>query len=372
MTTKRQFLGLSAAALLTLAAGTTLSAGTAAAQERQLFIYNWSDYIDMSVVEEFEKETGIKVTYDLFDSYETMDARVQAGSSGYDIIFPGRQIVQHHVAQGLYYPLDKSKLTNLGNIDPKFMEILQVADPGNKYAVPYMFWTNGFVYDAKKIKAIDPNAPVDSWAMFYDPEVLAKFTPCGVSVLDSPEDVIDLALNYLGLHPGKSDPAEVKQAADLVAKMQPHIAQFDSTGTIGALADGSRCLAMTWSGDYSQAAARAAEAGTDVELHYSAPKEGVNIDYDTMAILKDAKNVEEAHEFINFMMRPEIIARVTNTIGYANANKAATPLVDEAIRNDPAMYPQPENLKNSYVTELRTPEEARLIVREFTRAKTGQ
>jgi putrescine transport system substrate-binding protein len=342
------------------------------AEERQLFIYNWSDYIDMSVVEEFEKETGITVTYDLFDSYETMDARVQAGSSGYDVIFPGRQIVQHHVKQDLYYPLDKSKLTNLGNIDPKFLDILQVADPGNKYAVPYMFWTNGFVYDAKKVKAIDPNAPVDSWAMMFDPEILSKYSSCGVSILDSPEDVIDLAQNYLHLHPGKSDPKEVKQAADLVAKLQPHVAQFDSTGTIGALADGSRCLAMTWSGDYAQAAARAEEAGSDVELHYSAPKEGVNIDYDTMAILKDSKNVDEAHEFINFMMRPEVIAKVTNTIGYANANKAATPLVDEAIRNDPAMYPQPENLKNSYVTELRTPEEARLIVREFTRAKTGQ
>ena len=349
-----------------------IASGGVSAEERQLFVYNWSDYIDMAVVEEFEKETGIKVTYDLFDSYETMDARVQAGSSGYDIIFPGRQIVQHHVAQDLYYPLDKSKLSNLGNIDPKFLEILSVADPGNKYAVPYMFWTNGFVNDAKKVKAIDPNAPVDSWAMMFDPEVIAKFSSCGVSLLDSPEDVIDLAQNYLHLHPGKSDPKEVKQAADLVAKLQPHVAQFDSTGTIGALADGSRCLAMTWSGDYAQAAARAEEAGSDVELHYSAPKEGVNIDYDTMAILKDSKNVDEAHEFINFMMRPEIIARVTNTIGYANANKAATPLVDEAIRNDPAMYPQPENLKNSYVTELRTPEEARLIVREFTRAKTGQ
>jgi putrescine transport system substrate-binding protein len=366
MTIKTALQGVIAGAALLAAAG------EAGAEERQLFIYNWSDYIDMSVVEEFQKETGIKVTYDLFDSYETMDARVQAGSSGYDIIFPGRQFVQHHVKQGLYHPLDKSKLTNLGNIDPKFLDILQVADPGNKYAVPYMFWTNGFVYDAKKVKAIDPAAPVDSWAMMFDPAMLSKFSSCGVSILDSPEDVIDLALNYLHMHPGKSDPKEVKQAADLVAKLQPHIAQFDSTGTIGALADGSRCLAMTWSGDYAQAANRAKEAGSDVELHYSAPKEGVNIDYDTMAILKESKNIDEAHEFINFMMRPEIIARVTNTIGYANANKAATPLVDEAIRNDPAMYPDPQNLKNSYVTELRTPEEARLIVREFTRAKTGQ
>lgn len=359
--------------LLGLIAGVALMLGAEAeAQERQLFIYNWSDYIGSTTIADFEKETGIKVTYDLFDSYETMDARVQAGASGYDIIFPGRQFVQHHVKQGLYLPLDKSKLKNLGNIDEKFWEVLQVADPGNKYAVPYMFWTNGFVYDENKIKAIDPDAPVDSWAMFFKPEVLSQFTQCGTSVLDSPEDVIDLALNYLGLHPGKSDPEEVKKAADLTAQMRPNLASFDSIGTIGALADGSRCLAMTWSGDYAQAAARAAEAGVDVKLKYATPKEGVNMDYDTMAILKDAKNVEEAHMFIDYMMRPDVIAKVTNEIGYANANKAATPLVDEAIRNDPAMYPDPERLANVYVTELRTPEEARLIVREFTRAKTGQ
>ena len=355
-----------------VAAAALLAAGQAEAQERKLFIYNWSDYIDMSVVEEFEKEAGIKVTYDLFDSYETMDARVQAGSSGYDIIFPGRQVVQQHVAQGLYLPLDKSKLKNLGNIDERFWKIMEVADPGNQYAVPYMFWTNGYVYDAKKVLAIDPNAPVDSWDMFFKQEVLSKFKQCGTSVLDSPEDVVDLALNYLGLHPGRADPAELKQAGDLITKMRPNLAAFDSVGTIGALADGSRCLAMTWSGDYAQATARAQEADADVDLKYVTPKEGVNMDYDTMAILKDAKNVEEAHMFIDYMMRPDVIAKVTNEIGYANANKAATSMVDEAIRNDPAMYPDPSRLANVYVTELRTPEETRLIVREFTRAKTGQ
>jgi putrescine transport system substrate-binding protein len=366
-------MGSKAGLLGTLTALMLASAiGAAEAQERQLFIYNWSDYIGSTTIADFEKETGIKVTYDLFDSYETMDARVQAGASGYDIIFPGRQFVQHHVKQDLYYPLDKSKLKNIGNIDPKFWEILNVADPGNKYAVPYMFWTNGFVYDAKKIKAIDPNAPVDSWDMFFKPEVLAKYKGCGTSVLDSPEDVIDLALNYMHLHPGKSNPEEVRKASDLVMQMRPNLAAFDSVGTIGALADGSRCLAMTWSGDYAMASARAAEAKVDVDLKYATPKEGVNMDYDTMAILKDSKHVEEAHMFIDYMMRPDVIAKVTNEIGYANANKAATPLVDEAIRNDPAMYPDPSRLANVYVTDLRTPEEARLIVREFTRAKTGE
>jgi putrescine transport system substrate-binding protein len=360
-------------ALLSLVAGVALVFGAGAqAQERQLFIYNWSDYIGESTIADFEKETGIKVTYDLFDSYETMDARVQAGSSGYDIIFPGRQIIQHHVAQGLYQPLDKSKLKNIGNIDETFWKALQEADPGNAHVVPYMFWTNGFVYDAKKVKAIDPNAPVDSWDMFFKPEVLSKFTPCGVSILDSPEDVIDLALNYLNLEPGTNDEEQLKKAGALVAQAQPHIAQFDSTGTLNALADGSRCLAMTWSGDYSMAKARAEEAGADVDLHFSTPREGVNMDYDGMAILKDAKNVEEAHMFIDYMMRPEVIAKVTNDIGYANANKAATPLVNEDIRNNPALYPDPSRLANVYVTQLRTPEGLRILNREFTRAKTGQ
>src|SRR4029453_269722 len=241
-----------------IAAAALLAAtGDAGAEQRQLFIYNWSDYIGTSTIADFEKETGIKVTYDLFDGYEAMDARVQAGSSGYDIIFPGRYYISQHVQQDVYLPLDKSKLKNLGNIGERFWKALDVADPGHKNVVPYMFWTNGYVYDAKKVLAIDPKAPVDSWDMFFKPEVLSKFTPCGVSILDSPEDVMDLALNYQNLHPGTNDAEELKKAGDLVPKAQPHVAAFDNSGTINGLADGSRCLAMTWSGDYSQAKSRA-------------------------------------------------------------------------------------------------------------------
>jgi putrescine transport system substrate-binding protein len=348
------------------------AAGDAGAEERQLFIYNWADYIGTSTIADFEKETGIKVTYDLFDGYETMDARVQAGSSGYDIIFPGRYYISQHVLQGVYLPLDKSKLKNLGNIGQRFWDALSVADPGNKYVVPYMFWTNGYVYDAKKVLAIDPNAPVDSWAMFFDPAVLSKFTPCGVSILDSPEDVMDLALNYLHLHPGTNDAAELKQAGDLVAKAQPHVAAFDNSGTINGLADGSRCLAMTWSGDYSQAKARAEENKADVDLKFVSGKEGVNMDYDGMAILKDAKNVDEALEFIDYMMRPDVIAKVTNDIGYANANEKATPLVDPSISGNPAMYPDQSRMTNIFTIGVRTGEGTRVLTREFTRAKTGQ
>jgi putrescine transport system substrate-binding protein len=235
-----------------------------------------------------------------------------------------------------------------------------------------MFWTNGYVYDAKKVLAIDPNAPVDSWAMFFDPAVLSKFTPCGVSILDSPEDVMDLALNYLHLHPGTNDAAELKQAGDLVAKAQPHVAAFDNSGTINGLADGSRCLAMTWSGDYSQAKARAEENKADVDLKFVSGKEGVNMDYDGMAILKDAKNVDEALEFIDYMMRPDVIAKVTNDIGYANANEKATPLVDPSISGNPAMYPDQSRMTNIFTIGVRTGEGTRVLTREFTRAKTGQ
>lgn len=373
MTSKRQFLGLAAAAaLLALAGGMTVGSDAAQAQQRELYIYNWSDYIGVDTIANFEKETGIKVTYDLFDGYETMDARLQAGSSGYDIVFPGRYYISQHVKQGLYLPLDKSKLKNLGNIGQRFWDALGVVDPGNKYVIPYMFWTNGYVYDAKKVMAIDPNAPVDSWAMFFDPAVLSKFTPCGVSILDSPEDVMDLALNYLHLHPGTNDEKELKQAGDLVAKAQPHVAAFDSSGTINALADGSRCLAMTWSGDYSQAKKRADETKSDVDLKFVSPKEGVNMDYDGMVILKDSKHVAEALEFLDYMMRPEVIAQVSNDIGYANANDKATPLVDESLRNDPAMYPDPSRLTNIFTIDVRTGEGTRILNREFTRAKTGQ
>jgi putrescine transport system substrate-binding protein len=360
-------------ALQGMIAGVALlgAASEAGAQERQLFIYNWSDYIGTTTIADFEKETGIKVTYDLFDSYETMDARVQAGASGYDIIFPGRYYISQHVQQDVYLPLDKSKLKNLGNIGERFWKALEVSDPGNKHVVPYMFWTNGFVYDAKKVLAIDPKAPVDSWDMFFKPEVLAKFTPCGVSILDSPEDVMDLALNYLHLKPGSNDAAELKQAGDLVAKAQPHVAAFDNSGTINALADGSRCLAMTWSGDYSQALARAQENKSDVDLKFASPKEGVNMDYDGIAILKDAKNVEEAHMFIDYMMRPDVIAKTTNDIGYANANDKATPLVNPELSGNPAMYPPESGTGNIYTIGVRTGDGTRVLTREFTRAKTG-
>ena len=248
----------------------------------------------------------------------------------------------------------------------------QVSDPGNKYVVPYMFWTNGYVYDAKKVLAIDPNAPVDSWDMFFKPEVLSKFTPCGVSILDSPEDVMDLALNYLHLHPGTNDAAELKQAGDLVAKAQPHVAAVRQQRHHQRAGRRQPVPRHDLVGRLFAGLARAQENGSDVDLKFVSGKEGVNMDYDGMAILKDAKNVDEALEFIDYMMRPEVIAKVTNDIGYANANDKATPLVDPAISGNPAMYPDQTRMKNIFTIGVRTAEGTRVLTREFTRAKTGQ
>ena len=356
--------------LLVLAGVGALAFGQAAADDTELNVYNWTDYIGETTVADFEKETGIKVRYDTFDSYETLDGKLLAGSTGYDIIFPGRTLITHHVKAGMYMPLDKSKLADIANIDPKFWKALELADPGNAHTVPYMYWTNGFVYDAKKVKAIMPDAPVDSWDMIFKPEIISKFKDCGVSILDSPEDVMELALNYLGIDTSTTKQEDLAKAADLVISIKPYIQKFDSTGTIDALAAGDRCLAMTWSGDYAQATNRATENGIDVELHFSTPKEGVNLDYDALAIPADAPHPEAAHKFIEFMLKPDVIAAATNYIGYANANAAATPMVLPEIRENPALYPDPSRLARVYTSEVRDADGIRVLTTEWNRAKS--
>ncbi len=213
-----------------------MSVAPATADDTELNVYNWTDYIGDTTIADFEKETGIKVRYDTFDSYETLDGKLLAGSTGYDIIVPGRTLITHHVRAGMYLPLDKAKLPSLGNIDEKFWKALEVADPSNAHSVPYMYWTNGFVYDAKKVKAIMPDAPVDSWDMIFKPEIISRFKDCGVSILDSPEDVMELALNYLGIDTSTTRQEDLAKAADLIIAIKPYIQKFDSTGASGMIA----------------------------------------------------------------------------------------------------------------------------------------
>jgi putrescine transport system substrate-binding protein len=348
------------------------SADVAMAEDKVLNVYNWADYIGSDTIANFEQETGIKVRYDNFDSYETLDAKVLTGNTGYDIIFPDSTLAYHHIRAGLYLPLDKAKLSNYGNLDPLLLKQMSEVDPGNAFVVPYMWWTNGISYDIAKVKARMPDAPIDSLKLVFDPAVLSKFQDCGVWFLDSPGDVMGLALRHLGKDPNTNDPAEIKAAGDLLKTVRPYVAKFDSAGMINAQADGSDCVVINWSGAVLQAKTRAAEAKNGLQITYALPKEGANIAFDGMAIPKDAPHPEAAHAFLNYMLRPEVIAKVTNEVAYANANRASWPLVKKELTGDPAVFPDDATKDRLYPAIPRSEEGLRALTREWTAVKTGE
>lgn len=344
----------------------------AMAEDKVLNIFNWADYIGSDTIANFEQETGIKVQYDNFDSYETLDAKVLTGNSGYDIIFPDSTLAYHHIRAGLYLPIDKSKLSNYGNLDPLLLKQMSEVDPGNAFVVPYMWWTNGVSYDADKVRARMADAPVDSLKLVFDPAVLSKFQDCGVWFLDSPSDVMGLALRYLGKDPNSNDPNEIKAAGDLLKAVRPYVAKFDSAGMINAQADGSACVVINWSGAVLQATTRAAEAKNGLKIVYALPKEGANIAFDGMAIPKDAPHPEAALAFLDYMLRPEVIAKVTNEVAYANANRASWQIVDKELTGNPAVFPDDETKARLYPAIPRTEEGLRALTREWTSVKTGE
>lgn len=349
-----------------------VSLGAHATEEKVLNIYNWADYIDPAVLEAFEKETGIKVKYDLFDSYETLDAKLLTGHTGYDLVFPGNVYAAREIPAGVYRKLDKTALTNWGNLDPFVLEALADFDPGNQYGVPYMWWTNGFTYNVDAIRQRLPDAPVDSLDMLFKPEVVAKFKDCGVSFLDSPNDVIQLALNYLGKDPNSASPDDLKAAEELLMTVRPFIRRFDSSAYLDDLAGNNVCIAMTWSGDFSVAKTRVEEAKTGITLDYTVPKEGAVIGFDAMMIPSDAPHPGNALLFMNYVLRPEVGASIANFIGYATANLAARPMVSEELRNDPRVYPSEEVRKRLYSEQTQDEATTRLITRMWTRFKAGQ
>ena len=338
----------------------------------ELNVYNWSDYIGETTIADFEKETGIKVRYDTYDGNETLEAKLVVGNTGYDIVFPSSSFFARQIKSGLYLKLDKSKLTNWGNLDPFVLTNQAAYDPNNEYAVPYMWGTNGFTYNVDKIKERLPDAPVDSLRMVFDPEIVSKFQDCGVSFLDSPEDVYQLALAYMGKDPTSQNPDDIVAATEMLMKVRPFIRLFDAQQYLNSLPNGDICLAMTWSGDYAVAAARAEEAGLTINLAYTVPKEGSNIWFDAMLIPKDAPHVENAHKFLNYMLRPEVIAACTNYTYYANGNAASKPLVLPEILEDTAIYPDAETQKRMFPAVVRAEDVQRVITREWTRLKTGQ
>jgi putrescine transport system substrate-binding protein len=363
--------------LAAIAASTALALGihegiSPAKAEGELNIYNWSDYIGENTVAEFEKEYNVKVRYDTYDGNETLEAKLVVGNTGYDIVFPSSSFFARQIKSGIYQKLDRSKLTNWSNLDQWVLKNQAAYDPGNAYAVPYMWGTNGFTYNVDMIKQRMPDAPQDSLRMMFDPEVVSKFQDCGVSWLDSPEDVFPLALAYMGKDPLSQNPDDIVAATDMLMKARPFIRLFDSQQYLNSLPNSDVCMAMTWSGDYAVAAQRAADAGVKINLAYTVPKEGSNLWFDAMLIPKDAPHPQNALLFLNYMMRPDVIADCTNYIGYANGNEASKKLISKDILDDPAIYPDAETQKRMFQSVVRDEAMQRVITREWTRLKTGQ
>ena len=357
--------GLAAAALLLVPA-----AGSA--QDKVVNVYNWSDYVGEGVLDDFTKETGIKVVYDVYDSNEMLETKLLAGGSGYDIIVPSDRNLARMIQAGVVQKLDKSKIPNLVNVWPAIAERLATYDPGNEYAVNYMWGTTAIGYNVDKIKERMPDAPVDSWDMIFNPEVVAKFADCGVQILDSPDDLIPSALNYLRLDPNSKNPEDLQKAGDLLKSIRPSIQKFHSSEYINGLANGDICMAVGYSGDVLQARDRAAEAGNGVNIAYSIPKEGALIWLDAMSIPADAPHVDEAHAFINFMNKPEIAARNSNYVFYANGNLASQAMLDEAVKSDTGIYPDEATFAKLFATTAGDPRQQRELTRIWTEVKTGQ
>ncbi len=338
----------------------------------RLFIYNWADYIGPGTIAEFERETGIKVVYDTYDSDETMDARLMAGQSGYDVVSADADFYGLEIRAGVYQRLDRKRLTNWKDLDPHVLAAEAQYDPGNVHAMPYLHYINGFAYNVDMIKARMPNAPVDSLRMLFDPKVVSRFADCGVTFLDSPKDVIELALRYLHLNPDSTRPQDFAAAARLLLKVRPYVRTFDSVAYMNGLANKDLCLVMSWSSDYAVARARAAAVGVKLDLRFTVPKEGANLDYSALLIPVGAPDRDAAYRFLNFMMRPRVIADVTNTIYYGNDNLASRPYVKPWILEDPALYPTPQIEARLYqAPELDTATE-RLMTRTWTLLKTGE
>ena len=344
----------------------------AAAEEKRLFIYNWTDFIGRNTIAEFERQTGIKVTYDVYDSEETMDARLLAGSSGYDVVVASTEYFGREIKAGVYIPLDRSKLPNWDNVDPRILAIQSDHDPGNAHSVPYVHAINGFAYNVDMIKARMPNAPVDSLDMIFKPEVVAKFADCGVTFLDSAADTLLLALQYLGLDPNTTKREDYKAAEDLLLKVRPYVRSFDSSEYLNALANKEICIAMSWSSDYALSRARARAVGINVNLAFTVPKEGANQNFTSMLIPEGAPHPEAAYQFINFILRPEVIAEITNEIFYGNDNIASRALINPSILGDATLYPTPEIESRLFrSTEASAPTE-RIRTRTWTRVKTAK
>ena len=362
----RKALWLSAA---TFAAILPFSAG---AQEKVVNVYNWSDYIDSSIIDDFTKETGIKVVYDVFDSNDILETKLLAGGSGYDVVVPTGNFLARQIQAGVFQKLDKSKLPNLANSWDVVSERTDKYDPGNEYSINYMWGTVGIGYNTKKVQESLGTDKIDSWDVLFNPETAAKLAGCGIYVLDSASDIFPTVFRYLGIDPNSTSPDDFAKAEELLQKIRPSIRKFHSSEYINALANGDICVAVGWSGDVFQARDRAKEANQGVVIDYVVPKEGAEMWFDQMAIPADAKHVEEAHIFLNYMMKPEVIAKASNYIYYANGNKASQQFIEKDILEDPTIYPDDAMLQKLFTVSPYDPKTQRIVTRTWTKVVTGQ
>jgi putrescine transport system substrate-binding protein len=344
----------------------------ASESERVLNVYNWSDYIQPTVIGDFEKEYGIHVNYDVFDSNEMLETKLLTGHTNYDIVVPSGSFLERQIQADVYQKLDKALIPNLRNVDPQVARATALYDPGNQYSVDYMWITSGVGYNAAQIRARMPDAPLDSWRMLFDPAIVSRFADCGVSVLDAPSEVVATVLLLLGRNPNSDSPEDLKAAARVLQSIRPYLRYIDASRYIDNLANGDICLAMGWSGDVKQAHDRAREAGKGVDIVYSIPREGAISNYDVLAIPADAPHVRNAHLFINFLLRPDIAARNSNLIKYANAVLPSIQPLDPAVANDPGVYPPPAVRARLVPERARPAAYQRLLTRTWTRFKTGR
>ena len=358
---------------LLLALAIVLLPGFAAAQKQRVVnYYNWSDYQDPTVLDGFTKETGITVRFDTFDSNDSLEAKLLAGQSGYDVVVPTAYFLSRQIKAGIFRQLDKAKLPNLKYAWPEIAKQLVVYDPGNDYTINYMWGTTGIGYNVKAVKRIlGSEGAIDTWDYIFDPEKIAKFKNCGIHLLDSSDDIMSAGLHYLHLDPNTGDPGDLNKVTELLLKIRPYIRKFHSSEYLNALATGEICLVVGFSGDVKQAQKRAAEAKGGIEIGYSIPKEGAQLWFDNLAIPKDAPHPEEAHELINYLIRPDVAAKNTNYVSYANGD-VPSDLIDKAIRDDPTVYPDAATMAKLYTIGAHDQKTQRLINRLWTRIKTGQ
>jgi putrescine transport system substrate-binding protein len=332
-----------------------------------LKVYNWSEYIDPAVLEEFTSETGITVVYDTYESGEIAETKMVARGSGYDVVVVASEYISRMIGAGAINPLDKENLSNSGNLSADIMRRLASFDPGNRHAIPYLWGTTGIGYEEKQIAERMADAPVDSWSMVFDPKVVSRFADCGVSLPDAPEELLSIALTYLGHDPNSTDSTDVADAQAAIKAIRPYVTTIGSS-QLDDLSTGRVCLAIGWSGDVLAAAD---EADEGIDIVYSVPREGAPIWFDLMTIPADAANVEAAHLFIDFMMRPQVIARISNEVYYANAIEAASAFVEAEILEDPAIYPTAETMKGLFAIVSRDARSKRAIARQWTIVKLG-